>query len=356
MDEVEAHGPGEADGVGGHEMTEDRFLVTGALGFIGAWTVRCLARQGAAVVAFDVAAEPRRLSMIAAPSELGRVEVVHGDVTDLLAVERTLAAHRITRVIHLAALQVPAARADPPLGARVNVVGTVNVFEAVRRLGDQVRQVVYAGSIGMFAASDADGRSGRLEADSTAHPHNHYGVHKLANEGTARVYWLENGVSSIGIRPMTVYGPGRDFGITSSPTKAILAAVIGRPYTIGFGGRTLLQYASDVAETLVRAARSGVEGAHAFNLGGTAADVRDFIDELDTVIPGAAGLIECTGEPLPFPDEIATEDLARALGPVPITSLHDGIAQTAAFFREQRDRGILVPAEHGLEEPTRKTA
>jgi UDP-glucuronate 4-epimerase len=337
-------------------MTEERFLVTGALGFIGAWTVRCLVRQGAPVVAFDLAAEPRRLRMIATPDELARVELVHGDITDLPALERAIEQHRISRIIHLAALQVPAARADPPLGARVNVVGTVNVFEAARRAGGEVRQVVYTGSVGMFAASDADRRSGRLEANATAHPHNHYGVYKLANEGTARVYWLESGVFSVGIRPMTVYGPGRDFGVTSSPTKAILAAVIGRPYTIAFGGRTLFQYAEDVAETLVAAARSGLEGAYAFNLGGTLAGVRDFIDELDAVVPGAARLIDAANEPLPFPEEIATGDLARALGPLPITSLHEGIARTAAFFGEQRDRGLLVPSEHGLEEPTRTTA
>ena len=62
-----------------------------------------------------------------------RVTFVAGDITDLDAVERASTRHGITNVIHLAALQVPFCRADPPLGARVNVVGTVNVFEAVKR-------------------------------------------------------------------------------------------------------------------------------------------------------------------------------------------------------------------------------
>ena len=60
--------------------------------------------------------------------------LVTGDITDLPAIERVLDEHAITNVVHLAALQVPFCRADPPLGAAVNVVGTVNVFEAVRRL------------------------------------------------------------------------------------------------------------------------------------------------------------------------------------------------------------------------------
>ena len=55
--------------------------------------------------------------------------------------------HDVTGVIHLAALQVPFVREDPVLGSRVNVTGTVNVLEAVRRRGDGMRPVVYASSI-----------------------------------------------------------------------------------------------------------------------------------------------------------------------------------------------------------------
>ena len=65
--------------------------------------------------------------------------------------------HAITNVIHLAALQVPFCRADPPLGAQVNVTGTVNVFEAVKRRGAGMVAVVYTGSIGMFSPSDGSG-------------------------------------------------------------------------------------------------------------------------------------------------------------------------------------------------------
>ena len=109
-------------------MSAERFLVTGALGCIGAWTVRELVREGVPVVAFDVGKDPRRLALIMAADELAKVTLVSGDITDLAALERGLVDHDITNVVHLAALQVPFCRADPPLGARVNVVGTVNVF------------------------------------------------------------------------------------------------------------------------------------------------------------------------------------------------------------------------------------
>jgi UDP-glucuronate 4-epimerase len=325
----------------------ERFLVTGALGCIGAWTVRNLVREGAGVVTFDLATDPRRIRQVCTEEELGRVRIARGDITELASVEQALDDHGITNIIHLAALQVPFCRADPPLGARVNVLGTVNVFEAARRRPDRIRQVVYTGSVGMFDAADADPGTKRLESDATPHPINLYGVYKQANEGTARVYWLENGISSIGLRPMTVYGPGRDQGLTSSPTKAIVAAVLGRPATIGFSGRTLFQYADDVARTLLIASRSKLQGAHAFNMGGSLVDLRDFVAEIDARIPGSGARITIEGAPLPFPEEIA-DDAIAALGQVPVTPIGEGIAQTIELFTRMRDAGTLVPEEQGL--------
>jgi len=227
--------------------------------------------------------------------------------------ERALADHAITNVVHLAALQVPFCRADPPLGARVNVVGTVNVFEAVRRRGAEMAPVVYSGSIGMFSASDVDRASGQLREDAEPHPGNHYGVYKFANEGNARIYWADSGGPGVAPRPMTVYGAGRDQGMTSSPTVAIAAAVLGTPFRIAFGGSTLYQYAQDVAKTLLIASRAAPDGARVFNLGGSPVAIEDWIDAIEAVVPGAGELITNEPSPLPFPSDIQHDALA-ALG------------------------------------------
>ena len=117
--------------------------------------------------------------------------------------------------------------------------------------------LVYTSSIGAFAAADANPADAPAEEAADGHPTTHYGVYKQANEGTARVYALDDGHRrASALRPMTVYGAGRDQGLTSSPTTAIAAAVLGMPYTIAFGGRTLYQYAEDVARTLLAASRS----------------------------------------------------------------------------------------------------
>jgi nucleoside-diphosphate-sugar epimerase len=328
--------------------TSERFLVTGALGCIGAWTVRALVKEGVPVVAFDLGSDPRRLRLTMTPDELSRVSFVRGDITDLAALEASLDEHRITNVIHLAALQVPFARADPPLGARVNVVGTVNVFEAVKRRAGPMAPVVYTSSIGAFSGDDVDPTTGRLNADAEAHPMNHYGVYKLANEGNARVYAADDGVSSVGLRPMTVYGVGRDQGMTSGPTKAIVAAVLGMPYVVPFDGATLYQYVEDVAAVLLAASRSSLDGAHVFNLGGSFVDGPGVLEAIEAAVPGSSSLISFEPVGLPFPSQIDHSGL-EALGPLPVTPFADGVAASVAIYQRLQRSGRLDPAEQGLE-------
>lgn len=329
-------------------MNGERFLVTGALGCIGAWALHELVREGVPVVAFDRAADPRRPAMLLSPKELARVTFVEGDIRDPGSLGAAIDTHGITNVIHLAALQVPFCRADPIGGAQVNVVGTVAVFEAVRERRDRMAPVVYAGSVGMFDAADADNASGRLLADATAHPATLYGVYKLANEGTAHVYWTEHGVASFGLRPLTVYGPGRDQGMTSTPTKAMAAAVLGLPYRITFGGSTLYQYAADAARMFIRASRAALPGANVANMGGSVASMDELVSLIEREVPDAAGRITYEPEPLPFPTDIDTGGLAP-LGDIRVTPFAAGVADTIARFRRLTAEGRLTPALAGIE-------
>ena len=331
-------------------MSEERFLVTGALGCIGAWTVRALVREGVPVTTFDLGGDPRRLRQIMTADELAAVDVVAGDITDLDGLSAVMEDRGIDHVIHLAALQVPFCRADPPLGARVNVLGTINVFEAVKRRSRTVPMapISYTSSIGMFSGGDADALTGRLGVGATAHPQTHYGVYKLANEGSARVYWLEDGIASIGVRPLTVYGVGRDQGMTSGPTKAVVAAVLGIPFTVPFRGATLYQYAPDVAASLIAASRAAPTGAHVFNLPGIIADGDALLAAIEAAVPGAGSVIEFDAVDLPFPTEIDTDGI-EVLGPIPITPLVDGVRESVGIYRRLVAEGRMDPVSQGLE-------
>jgi len=301
--------------------------------------VRELAADGADVVAFDVGEQAPRLSLIATPGELARVVGVRGDVTELAALERAIDEHGITSVIHLAALQIPACRANPPLGASVNVLGTVNVLEAVRRRRDAMRPVVYASSI---AAADALETPAGAVVPPEGVPSTLYGVYKRATEGAARSYWAEAGVASIGLRPHTVYGPGRDQGLTSAPTTAMLAAAAGVPYRIGFGGRCLFHHARDVARMFIAASRSPFAGAAVVNLPGHVASVADVVAAIERAEPSAAGLVSADGAPLPFPAEADPSGFAEVVGAVEQPSLEAGVAATVDAFRGLLERGLVL--------------
>ncbi len=296
-------------------MSDDRFLVTGALGCIGAWAATLLVRDGASVVGYDLGDDRHRLELVATREEIADVELVQGDVTDLEQLERTLAEHEITHVIHLAALQVPFVKANPPLGAAVNVTGTVNVFEAARR--HRLRTpIAYASTAAVY-----DDRGDRV-------PRTLYGVFKIANEGTASVYWADEGVRSVGIRPFVVFGPGRDQGLTSGPTLAMEAASRGRPYRIAFGGRTELHYAPDVARGFIAATRADAPGAHTYDFPGTPVAIADVVKTIEMEVPEAAGTITFDDVPLPFPEELPGERLDAQVTPLDVA-----VRETIEHFR-----------------------
>jgi nucleoside-diphosphate-sugar epimerase len=308
---------------------EPRTLVTGALGCLGAWTLKALLDLGEQPVGFDLGSDESRLRSILSDDERGRITLVEGDITSAPAVGRALDEHGITNLVHLAAMQVPFVRADPERGARVNVHGTVVVFEAVKARLNRIRGLAYASSTAVYNESDP---SPAPESGGTA-PSTLYGVFKLANEGTARVYWNDEDVASIGIRPYVVYGPGRDQGLTSGPSLAMAAAARGEGYTIAYGGTAQYDYAPDVGRTFALAARSAADGAHVANFPGVSSTMHEVVDAIEAAAPEAAGKIFWEEGQLPFPEALQGRLLERLVGPLTPTPLADGVRATIEHNR-----------------------
>lgn len=320
----------------------EKILVTGASGFLGAWVVRSLVERGVDAVLFDRDPELRRLDDLL-PERPANLPVETGDIADLDAVLDVVRRHEPTGVIHLAALQIPFCRPNPMLGARVNVLGTLAVFEAARQL-DSIRKVVYASSAAVIGPEDLYG--GKTVAnDAPLSPATHYGVFKQANEGSAHVYFLDHGISSIGLRPWTVYGLGRDQGVTSDATRAIKAALLGRDYTIRYSGRNALQYAGDVANVFVDCALDERPVQKNFNLRGQVVEMADFIAEIDRALPGAGARIRLSGGPIPVACDLDDSELRTFFPNLKETSLADGVARTLEDFRRLQAAGRLTTAD-----------
>ncbi len=325
-------------------------LLTGGYGCIGAWITRNLLAGGHGVWIYDLKEDPKRMRLVMDETQIRQVVFVQGDVTDLPHLKAALEKHRITHIIHLAGLQVPVCRADPILGAKVNVLGTLAVFEAVRQLQGQIQGLVYTSSAAVFGPPEAylapgDSPGARLADDVPLIPSTHYGVFKCCNEGNARIYFQDFSISSIGLRPWTVYGVGRDFGMTSEPTKAIKSLALNRPYHITYGGWQDLQYVDDVAKIAIRCLEAPYRGAKSYNLRGHVVDLPTLHHALVEVEPAAAKLITFGARQIAIAYDLDDQALQRDLGPMPLTPLADGIRQTLALFRQLQTGGRLDTAD-----------
>jgi nucleoside-diphosphate-sugar epimerase len=303
----------------------ETYFITGAQGCIGSWIVKALVERGDRAVVFDSSDDSRRLAAIM--DDFAKVSFITGDITDGAAVLLALEQSGAQRVIHLAGLQVPTCKADPVSGALVNVVGTLNVFEAAKTIG--IKQIVYASSAAVYG----------LNYDE---PTTHYGVFKRTNEGNARIYFLDHGINSTGLRPLTVYGVNRDTGLTSDPTKAMKAAALGRPFHIRFGGATDFQYVADTAAAFISCADNAPEGAHVFDLHGETVTVERIANFINSqVAPNNGDLVTFGGPPIPIAPAMDDSAIRGALNGLPSTPLEVGVHETMERFAALRDAGRL---------------
>ena len=316
-------------------IVSETYFITGAQGCIGSWVVKALIERGDEVVVFDRSDNSSRLRAIMDADDLARVRFISGDITEGDAVLSALSNSGAERVIHLAGLQVPTCKADPVAGALVNVVGTLNVFEAVRTIG--IKGMVYASSAAVYGMNDDDEA---LDESAQCEPTTHYGVFKRTNEGNARVYFLDHGIDSVGLRPLTVYGVNRDTGLTSDPTKAMKAAVLGRPFHIRFSGATDFQYVADTAAAFISCADQMPEGAHVFNLHGETVPV-ERVTKLINQRASNGDLITFGGPPIPIAAAMDDTAIRKVMTALPSTPLDVGVRETMDRFAALRDAGRL---------------
>jgi nucleoside-diphosphate-sugar epimerase len=306
-----------------------RVLITGAAGCIGAWLCRGSLDRGWSPVAVDIDTTYARWSLIMDRDQIGAIPTHRLDIADAEALLGLVESEEIDQIIHTAALQVPLNRADPTRGALVNVVGTVNMFESTRRA--ELAPLVYASSVAIFGPA-ADYPSGIVPSSAPAAPSELYGVNKVCNEGTARVYWEKHQVPSVGVRPHTVYGPGRDAGMTSEPTRAILAAFMGEKYHIGYGGRSGFQYVEDVADLMLDASSRPDATAKVYNMAGQIASMEEFVAAVHRIVSPGEPLISYEPGPLDLPAGMDDGDLRADFGDMPDRSLDEGVAETVRIF------------------------
>ncbi|MDX3356254.1 UDP-glucose 4-epimerase GalE [Streptomyces sp. ME01-24h] len=171
------------------------WLITGGSGFIGSHVVRAMSRAGESVVVLDDGSSgvPARVP--------GHVPVVTGSVLDRAALDRVIAGHGVTGVVHLAALKQVGESVEQPLRYyRTNLGGLGTLLEAVADA--RIGRFVFSSSAAVYGMPDVP-----LVTESTpCLPLSPYGETKLAGEWLVRAAGRAHGIATACLRYFNVAG------------------------------------------------------------------------------------------------------------------------------------------------------
>lgn len=257
-----------------------RVLISGVAGFAGAHVAAACAVAGHAVSGFDRPGGgfPRLASLT------GKIRLEAADLLDLPSVEKVLAATRPEAVIHLAAQSVVGASSEIPVQTwQVNLMGTLNLLEAVRRGGEPFPRVVAVGSGDVYGQVPPE-RLPIRESEPVA-PLNLYAASKAAADELGRQYFRAYGIPVVRVRPFNHTGPGQSPGFIATDVAGQIArAEKGTgPRGIRVGDLDPEKDFTDVrdmARAYLLAAEKGEPGA-VYNVGsGAAVPMRRVVDLL----------------------------------------------------------------------------
>lgn len=327
-------------------MNRQNVLITGGYGCIGAETAKWLLKNSdASVVICSRTVSPARSERVFHDADRSRLTFIAADVRDQSLLAQILTEQETTHVVHMAALQTPDCNAHRDLGLQINLAGTQNLIEAMKASGRALDRYIFASSIAVYGPRAAY-PAGRVPMLAEPQPVNVYGAWKLAGEHISKFFWEDTSVPTISLRPGVLYGPGRDAGLTASPTTAMKCLALGLPFEIPFRSRQDYQYAPDVGGAVGKAVLEPFEGYEVFTLPSRTLETQEIVEVLRQVAGdlGRADQFKITaGEAeVPFICDLDYEPFTSAFPDVPHTALDQALRESLAVFMDQVHRGWLT--------------
>ena len=320
-----------------------KVLITGSTGCIGSATVRYLLKQGVERVYGYNRSVP----------EEGLPEgfvVLQGDLADTRRLREVLREIQPDRIIHLAALQTPDCQANPFLGMEVNLVSTANLFRAVADEVKGLERFVFTSSAAVHGPRDRH-PEGLVGQDALFSPPNLYGYWKTAGEGMAEAFHMETRVPTVSLRLATTYGPGRDRGLTSAPTTAMKACVLGLDYQIPYRGREHYHFVDDVGAGFGEAVIAPFQGCEAFHLTGRTIEISKFCESIKQTAlqigissPGEPS-VEPNAKTMPFTCDLDHGPTLETFPKMTLTPIAEGIRHSLEFYQKQVAGGELSASD-----------
>ncbi len=321
-----------------------RVLVTGAGGFIGSRLCERLVESGAVVRALVRYTSDGEAGWLDRSPIRSQIDLRRGDLADRDSVYDAVKDREI--VFHLGALiAIPYSYLAPESYVRTNILGTLNVLQAVRELG--VQRMVHTSTSEVYG-------SAQFVPMTEAHPlvgQSPYSASKIAADKLAESYHRSFETPVVTLRPFNTFGPRQS-------ARAVIPAIAvqllaGRKVRLGDTRPTRdFVFVDDTADAFLRAATvPGIEGLTIHAGGGREIAIGD----LPAMIGAAAGLpveIEIDAQRIrPAASEVerlhADASLAKTkLGWTPTVPVEDGLARTVAFIRDNPD--LYRPAEYAV--------
>ena len=327
------------------ETASERILVTGGFGCIGTQVVKwLLSNTDATLIVGAREVSTERINRLFGDSPSSRLSCVRLDVRDLSQNEKVLQTNEVTRIVHLAALQTPDCNANRDLGLQINLAGTQNLIEAVKRCRPTLRRFVFASSVAVYGPRRSyPGPEVPMLAEPA--PVNVYGAWKLAGEQITRFLFQETGIPSLCIRPGVLFGPGRDAGLTAAPTTAMKNVALRKSYEIPFKSRQDYLYSLDVGAAFGNALMAPYSEYGVFTLPSHTVDTRKFLETLHQ----AAAELGCVEDvqisigdaEVPFICDLEFEPFLNAFPATPHTPLLTAVKESVIYFRQQAASGWL---------------
>lgn len=311
-----------------------RVLVTGGGGFLGSEVCNGLIARGDTAIAFDTYFSP------GSPPESDRHIRVAGDITDMASLAQLVGVHKPQAVIHCAAIVGVLSSIGSPINiVRINIEGSINVFEAMR-LGN-IKRCIHISSEEAYGEFRAD----KIDETHPLEPVLPYGICKATVEQLGRTYRDLHGLEVINLRTSWVYGPGlpRD----RIPRNLVLAALQGKALHIPSGAETAIDhtYVEDWVPAVLAALDHAEHHYDVYNVSsGQASTVTELAKIVSELVPGS----ELSVGPGRYRHGNQIElvrkgalDISRAqaeLGWTPRYDIRSGLAAYIEALREQPER------------------
>ena len=338
-----------------------RIFITGGTGCIGAVTVyKLLSQYGDQIEQIRIASRSSNTDQLEIwfGDQLRqyvnekKISFVKVDIGDNNSLRDALQDFGPTHLIHLGALQSPDCAAFPEKGVAINLTGTMTLFQMVAELEKPLERFVFASS-GAVYGKRAMYPGDTVPESAQLAPPNLYGLWKVAGEHLAALFHEQTKTPTVSLRLNTTYGPGRDQGTTSAPTKVMKSLAIGAsegktiPSRMPYKGRENYHYVEDVGAHFAGVCMMPFSGCEALNIKGKTIDVDDFLNAIKEVSLelGIGGFLD-TGvddeaTPNLFICDLEDSLVEEKFPGLPRTDIKEGIRKTLTKFIEMAPLGKI---------------